>query len=494
MSPKFRGILGQTFEGFYTVRGYAEVGDLVRYSITDPSYQRDLGQRHKAEIKTFYERGEFLFFPELVLSLELRVDYTKDITSTADPLILVHQDRQVFHSNVDGVEIKPIKASQNPPGVIIIIPEEAGKVLKRIDGNHRLSAFAELKDPKYDKYQAPFCIVLFRSVNARQSEKTLFYNINSKAMPLSSEEVFKGIIDDDKGFPDDELLKDFGEEFVLCRQVRNQLDFTYLSDLRNVFGQGQDAIDNRCTVVINSLKVHKNKLQGQALPSVQSVLTSIQAVNRLYNQESKLSGSDSVGLFSSFLHFSLSGGSNSSQFAQWVLKNQIYELRQVDAEELIRIFESVAKSRKRQIFVSMQFSQATTPNFHAISAAVDDVNGSHPELDIKLREIRMDQLDTGFSYEINDEILRLIEESGLLIADLTGGNKNVYHEIGYLMGLNKGKGLTNENFLLIHNSNISNANDDISFNVGNFKQVRVNDTNSIRVEVRKQIEIYYGLS
>lgn len=37
---------------------------------------------------------------------------------------------------------------------------------------------------------------------------------------------------------------------------------------------------------------------------------------------------------------------------------------------------------------------------------------------------------------------------GLLIADLTFGNRNVYHEIGYLMGLNRGKGLAQDNFVL----------------------------------------------
>jgi hypothetical protein len=39
-----------------------------------------------------------------------------------------------------------------------------------------------------------------------------------------------------------------------------------------------------------------------------------------------------------------------------------------------------------------------------------------------------------FRIDLNDEILRLIEESGLLIDDLTCGNKNFYHEVGYLMG------------------------------------------------------------
>jgi hypothetical protein len=66
-----------------------------------------------------------------------------------------------------------------------------------------------------------------------------------------------------------------------------------------------------------------------------------------------------------------------------------------------------------------------------------------------LRGIRIDHFNKGHSYTINDEILKVIEGTGLLIADLTFGNRNVYHEIGYLMGLNQGKGLLQENFILI---------------------------------------------
>ena len=64
----------------------------------------------------------------------------------------------------------------------------------------------------------------------------------------------------------------------------------------------------------------------------------------------------------------------------------------------------------------MQFTPDTKPNFEAIKGAVDDLNATH-KLDIKLREIRIDKFDTGFSYEINADILSLIEESGFLIAD-----------------------------------------------------------------------------
>jgi hypothetical protein len=126
--------------------------------------------------------------------------------------------------------------------------------------------------------------------------------------------------------------------------------------------------------------------------------------------------------------------------------------------------------------------------------AIYEMSSSKYKLDIQLRPIRIDQFDTGYSYEINDEILRLIEESGYLIADLTCGNKNVYHEIGYLMGLNQGKGLKHENFLLLHNGGIGDAKTDVGFNLTAIKQLRVSDTNSLREQVRRQISIFYGLA
>ena len=80
-----------------------------------------------------------------------------------------------------------------------------------------------------------------------------------------------------------------------------------------------------------------------------------------------------------------------------------------------------------------------------------------------------------------------------MIADLTAGNKNVYHEIGFLMGLNQGRGIPHENFLLLHNGSIGNTANDVGFNLKDFKQLRVNDTNSLRKEVKRQIAIYFWL-
>ncbi len=486
-----RGVLADTLGGFLVVRGYAKLSELAAFSFADPDYQRDLKPEHQAEIQQFYQRGEYLFFPEVVLSLELLADYEQPGAPSEDPLRLLMQG-QTFKSNVNGVDVKITKTRMvnDLKRANIVVPEKAGRVLKRIDGNHRISAFEAMTDVgRLNSKPVSFCVVLLPQGKAKQSEKALFYNINSKALPLTSEEVYKSIVDDEVGFPDDVLTNDFGDEFLLCRQIRKELNFNYLAHLRAVFGQQHSQDDRRCSVLIESLK--DIKARELPMPDVDKLLRAIQAINIAYADE-RLSGSKAIGLFSAFLHFELQGGALNRQFVQWVLSNHLYELQVIHAADLIRIFEKVAQSRKQQIFVSMWFNEKTKQNYGAITDAVNELNREYQQ-HIELNPIRIDQFNTGFSYAINDEILRLINESGYLIADLTGGNKNVYHEIGFLMGLNLGKGLPQENFLLLHNEAISKAADDVGFNLANIKQIRVNDSNHLRQQIKQQIAIYYGL-
>lgn len=48
--------------------------------------------------------------------------------------------------------------------------------------------------------------------------------------------------------------------------------------------------------------------------------------------------STALGLFSAFLFFALQGGARYRQFETWVLKNHQYELQNINALDLIRIF------------------------------------------------------------------------------------------------------------------------------------------------------------
>ena len=85
-----RGVLANTLGGFLVVRGFAYLNDLAGRSQAD-GYQRDLKDDHLKEIQQFYQRGEYLFFPEIVLSLELLADFNKDDKPSDNPLKLILQ-------------------------------------------------------------------------------------------------------------------------------------------------------------------------------------------------------------------------------------------------------------------------------------------------------------------------------------------------------------------------------------------------------------------
>lgn len=495
MTTVFNGAFAPSIGGFLTVRGYARLIDIARCSYADEAYQRDLKTDHVEDIKKFFDAGEYLFFPEIILSVQLDVDYEKVGAPSIDPFQLI-RDGEQFKSNTNGLDVKPRKtrSTGDLTRYEITVPD-GQQLFKRIDGNHRLSAFEALKDVEFDRYVAPFCLVFFGSAkDARRNEKALFHNINSKAMPLTSEEVYKGIVDAPEDFSDSDLNDRFGPEYLQCRLLKGRLDFSYLSNLKSVFGRNKGQDDCSRSVLIQSLQDVRGQIDPKTTLDTDAVFEAIKRINDTYGDK-RLQASTAQGLFAAFLYFQLSSDRSRGtyeQFTNWALRTHQYELRSINAADLIKIFSKIAQSRKRQVFVSMQFSEDTKPNFVAIKSAIDDLNVKH-NLDIAIRPLRIDQFDTGFSYVINDEILRLIEDSGYLIADLTKGNPNVYHEIGYLMGLNQGHGLPHQNFLLVHNSSIGDAQKDIRFNLAGIKQLRSSDTNDLREAVKRQISIYFGL-
>jgi len=500
MTTIFNGAFAPSLGGFFTVRGYAPLRDIAKCSFADSTYQRNLKSEHVEDIKKYFTAGEYLFFPEIILSATLDLMYEDAIFNqiagvgnlgTLQSLL----EGATFESNVNGLKIRPYE--KNKSGIqrfSLSVPEDETP-FKRIDGNHRLTAYETLTDTRYDNYVAPFCIILFDEKDAPRNEKALFHNINSKALPLTSEESLAGIIDDKHGFPDGELHERFGPAFLQCRELKSRLDFSYLANLKTVFGKDKGQRECMRSVLIQSLKDVHREIDSKTRLDTEAVFEAIKSINDTYSDK-RLKASTSQGLFAAFLFFQLNTDRSRGtyeQFMNWVLRTHQYELQSVNAADLINIFGKIAQSRKRQVFVSMQFSAETRPNYEAIKSAVDDLNKEH-NLDIAIRPIRIDQFDTGFSYVINDEILRLIEDSGYLIADLTCGNKNVYHEIGYLMGLNRAKGLKDENFLLIHNGKIGDSEKDIGFNIKNIKQERKDDTNSLREAVKRQMAVYFKLT
>lgn len=532
------GILHTSLGGFTVIRGVAPLGELARCSRHDPDYQRDLIATHKEEIERFLSERQFLFFPEVVLSAALRFDYQKKRSQDVHPLGDLFGGKR-FASNVDGLSIRVVKSklpravetvggSVAPTLAYLEIPDvqltdENGLRLFRIDGNHRLSAARDLKqgDSTYG-LETPFCIVLHEDPTAKQRfEKVVFHNINAKQIPLTSEENLRLILQDGDGalFPDDDLLDkpSFGPAYWLARKLLPTFDVAFLSGLAKHF-KDRHTLALGLTQFLLAKQVLKGDDVAALQPATERLRTALKAVNAVYEAPSgqRLRESACHGVLTAFTYFALrNDGKQLPAFARWVEGNRIDRLapngnnaslgyhyhlghtQAVDAASLVDVFESVLSARKREVFVSMQFGTPAgqEPVYKAIKEAINAVNAKHGlQADLALTPIRIDHVNKGHSYTISDEILKVVDGCGLLIADLSDSNKNVYHEIGFLMGLNQSRTAVQDNFILLADSSKIDTDAKIGFNLRHWQQIRFANHLQLKNDLISSLEQHYGLN
>ena len=148
------------------------------------------------------------------------------------------------------------------------------------------------------------------------------------------------------------------------------------------------------------------------------------------------------------------------------------------------IFDKYVLSTEQTIFMSRCFDSRFDENERAIRRAIECVNR---EKGSSLRLLRVDQHSEGATGQISDRILRDIEMSGLVIADLSSGRANIPHEIGFAMGLKKG-------LILIHNGTDAEADEHTPSNIKMYEQIRFNqDYHKLETELKAKLIDYYKL-
>lgn len=500
-----RGLLERSLGGFVCIRGNAPLGLLADISRADPTYQRDLLKDHEKEITRFLGNKEYLFFPEIILACILRYNFRKPkAKSGLDPLAEILAGRD-FYSNVDKITVavrsmpfKGMMDSRAPNRLRVaslsvpdgLLGQKAELPFFRIDGNHRLSAAAN--HSAFKDLVTPYCILLFQAdAEGNRHSKTIFHNINSKAVPLTPEENLRIILDDETLWPDD-VLKDpsvFGWEYYFARRLAKRIQGDYLEAIKHLLAEKRAVL----------VELFRFLLQRKAIATEESeldkVFACVKKVNDLYAGDESLKVNACPGLLVAFTYFCLTDAKDHrlEPFRYWVKGNHLTAVRGMDAATLIEIFEKVHLAKRRTVFVSMQFGDTTKATYETIQKAIASVNEkcSPP---IEIRPVRIDKLNKGHSYQITDEILDMLESSGLLIADLTEGNKNVYHEIGFLMGLNRGRGLRQDNFVLIvRDRGKKQMEKDVGFNLAGVQQIRFKETIDLERELKKTILRFYQL-
>lgn len=504
-----QGILVQSLNQ-YCIRGVARLADLEQLSTVDSGYQRNLIEKWRVEMEGFLQAPE-LFFPEVLLSYHL-----KDST---DPFAVLQAGKRLGAAS-DPIRFQVKKVTTKVNGVVqptahyVTIEIDEGKLIEpdgvtptypffRIDGNHRLSAAASLaKNSDIANLNTPFCLLLLlsntpdREETSRQFERTVFHNVNSKSVPLTREEILRVVVDPASKITDDQLTERFGAAHLYSRHQYDSLHNTHYPAIQKLFRPRPPHEPGQERRILWELHQLLFDFANITVASNASERTqeAFRRIDILYSAQPRLKASESVGLLMSFLFYAFreseDGGTfRLEYFAKWVLQNHFCEIESVEPESLIKLFDQVFKGKGRQIFISMPFASEYNHHDKAFSTVIEEINKETKD-PMPLLVRRIDKRIDGVTYQISEKVLEEIRTAGLLIADLSSSNPNVYHEVGYLMGLVAHNNLQPPNLILVCNTD-KTAFPSIGFNLRGYKTLGFKDTGTLMPELKKEIMAHY---
>ena len=486
---KLSGILEYSMGGFLCLRGFASFKMLNAISEPNPEVQRDLIAQHQGEMAEFLNGGEYRFFPEVILSLNLT-----DGRSEFDKIDLFHSELrsgQTWNKSIGGFQIS---ISQNVTKNVINAFDPSPRIdrvniahlkfdekehrITRIDGNHRLSAAASVRED----FVVPFCLLLFQNPEENgQYSRAIFHNINANQVPLNLEENLKVILESDGVFSDEKLKTDpsFGWPYYLARKISQQENFEEYLFINSLI---------RGTKYTYLLQVCQLLIENQTLPRADEAVNSFR--EQLPQIEAALQEAqlhvipNNLAVIGAISFYKLTNATKYQHFLSWVKENSITRVPGLHMNDLIQIFDQIYENRSKSIFVSMQFSVETEDTYQTIKD-VRDILKRENGLEIKL--IKVDEHHDGYSDEIYHRIIDGIKESSLVIADLSFGNKNVHHEIGYAQGLAK------KVLLLYKTRDGVPANSEIGSNISMHDQVRFRNQVELRPMLLRKIREFFGI-
>ena len=316
----------------------------------------------------------------------------------------------------------------------------------------------------------------------------IFHNINAKVKPLTSIEQINGLFN---LFSVDELLQ-FGKEFSITQEYLKTYSKTPLFHLSELFSTLSDAV-LRCVkfLIINSIETSAKELADIFCELDHTDFTDYEQIQHCKD----------VNALVPYVYYCKTGGGHKnaklSAFNDWFINNKLYNIEQFDPTSIIKVFDSIYEIRQKQIFVVMPFKPELDFDYQAIVSTVEKLNNNY---DIELLPpIRIDKQITGFSYDIVDEILDQIQNAGLLIADLTDQNANVYYEVGYAQGLLRSKAGEGVKVLYLI-SNPSNPTEPFTpakFDVQHYKMLPYknegNGVQELKNALESELKAFYGI-
>ena len=433
---------------------------------------------------------------------------------------------------------------------------DGGRPIYCIDGNHRLEA-ARQDEAVVGRNRVPYCLMLFEDdEECRRKGAMLFHNINYHALRIADELNNRIIVKGQKSnaenlFTDEALLAlpSLGRgEYYFVRKTLEKItqdcdsfrsDFfqkifaedaagtetlrpmTFLHSIYE-FLLGMDSQGKRKAVEdLSAIKAEKFNEVDRARKDggrfddgyqvseeyakevdafVAEFVKNLQKVDEWLSTNNDLRrfprSNAVVAALVCFLYFD--DRRYYSGFLDYATKRKLGLVKDLKVSEAVELFESQMDRMKRTIFISMPFYRYSCDyHYMTIKSAIDDVNKEfeHELGDEKLSYRRVDNNEDGKTFEINQRVIDGVAECGLLIADLTYSNVNVFHEVGMLMGRTYAlHGHTNEFDMILLCDESESSVKNVEFNLHSLQIVCFKEPDELKAKIKERLLKFYGLT
>ncbi|MCE7974454.1 MAG: hypothetical protein DYG92_09080 [Leptolyngbya sp. PLA1] len=443
--------------GFFSlVRGYADLRVLAEVSVpvpmalsTDAGHvtgnQRAINEAHVQGIVKYLQNGTARFLPEIVLSVRLEDDIIDAFRN---------------HKKLPAQAGRPITVFE-APGITVVSPKavaleeiRASARIRRIDGNHRLTAAERLEKGAVqpaNKYLASFCVVLLGPVGEEASdnaEARVFHAVNSTAMPLDTEHALQLLLDQ----PKSQLLQAdveyaYDPILYLCRKWRDKLR-ELGPDQAKYFGDGVLAKLQATARVFRAIAADsfesRNKCDALARESF-SALTEI-----LPTLDDHAHGllSMSCGIEAAALAWSDAKAANATtpskaakkrlvDVDRWITRHGLNTLepRGSLARQMLDIHDGLRRGVPQRVFLARWYPAAEPDKARAerrleqIRIMLEQVKDK-TAVDLELVDMGTEE---GGTVMIHPKMYEAIESADIILVDLTGHRPNVCVEAGYAL-------------------------------------------------------------
>ena len=212
-----------------------------------------------------------------------------------------------------------------------------------------------------------------------------------------------------------------------------------------------------------------------------------------------------ISYLCALVYYSLLDEGQLQSFIEWSKQNGINNIIEPDdlskdaSKNLITMFDQIHQAKKNEIFISMQFGDSQSELiFEKIVRSIEIFNSKHKDIYLRATPIRIDRKVEASTSSIPDAIREAIKSCGLIIADLSSANINVYHEIGYAMGIAESNNMIPNIILLYkentdHNKENKDVDKFVGFNLRNLSQLRFREYDQLVEGLVKRLEKHYGV-